>query len=298
MPNLVITKEGQSIGEYLIEDENTIVGRAPECNITIPDESVSRRHLRIICILGDCFLEDLNSANGTLVNNRLTKKCPLEDGDTISIGQHKIVYNAAIQQGTSDEEFDKARVKLIQQLDEDEAVPEETDPDSGETGTDTGIPISETGYEDILDTTVVTKPADATIPAAAQQAEQTAEPEPEPEPEIESEPASQAGIVSRTRAENPKERIGILRIISGKREGHNMAMSKSVTGIDKSGQRVAAITRRPDGYFLVPLGDGGSDNVTVSVNGNVISRKIYPLWSNDIIELDGTEMEFMLEINA
>ena len=291
MPNLVITKEGQSVGEYLIEDENTIIGRASECDITIPDESVSRRHLRIICILGDCFLEDLNSANGTLVNNRLTKKCPLEDGDTISIGQHEIVYNAAMQQGSSEEEFDRARVKLIQQLDQDEATPEEADADSGEAGTDTGIPTAETGHEDILDTTVVTKQADATIPAPSQQAARSTE----PGPEVGSEPASQAGIISRTKAENPKERIGILRIISGKREGHNMAMSKSVTGIDKSGQRVAAITRRPDGYFLVPLGDGGSDNVTVSVNGNEISRKIYPLWSNDIIELDGTEMEFMLE---
>jgi ribosome-associated protein YbcJ (S4-like RNA binding protein) len=291
MPNLVITKEGQAVGEYLIEDENTVIGRAHECDITVPDESVSRRHLRIICILGDCFLEDLNSANGTLVNNRLTKKCPLEDGDTISIGQHEIVYNAAMQQGSSEEEFDRARVKLIQQLDQDEATPEEADADSGEAGTDTGIPTAETSHEDILDTTVVTKQADATIPAPSQQTAQSAE----PGPEIGSEPASQAGIVSRTKAENPKERIGILRIISGKREGHNMAMSKSVTGIDKSGQRVAAITRRPDGYFLVPLGDGGSDNVTVSVNGNEISRKIYPLWSNDIIELDGTEMEFMLE---
>ncbi len=296
MPNLVITKEGQSVGEYLIEDENTIVGRAQECDITIPDESVSRRHLRIICILGDCFLEDLNSANGTLVNNRLTKKCPLEDGDTISIGQHEIVYKAAIQQGSSEEEFDKARVKLIQQLDENDAAPNETDTDSGEAGTDTGIPASKASHEDILDTTVVTKPADATVPEPVQQRELSTEPE--PNQEIEPEPVSQAEVVSRTKAENPKERIGILRIISGKREGRNMAMIKSVTGIDKSGQRVAAITRRPDGYFLVPLGDGGSDNVTVSVNGNEIRRKIYPLWSNDIIELDGTEMEFLLEIDT
>lgn len=291
MPHLVISKEGQSVGEYLIEDEDTIIGRSHDCDITLPDESVSRQHLRIICILGDCFLEDLNSANGTLVNSRLTKKCPLEDGDTISIGQHEIVYTAAIQQGSSEEEFDKARAKLIKQLDADAASPDQTVPGADAPGADIGIPAAYTGNEDILDTTVVTKPAAATIPAVDKKTEQTVA----PEATIESEPASQANIASRTKAENPKERTGILRIISGKREGHNMAISKSVTGIDKSGQRVAAITRRPDGYFLVPLGDGGSDNIIISVNGNEIRRKIYPLWSNDVIELDGTEMEFLLE---
>jgi FHA domain len=295
MPKLVITKEGQSVGDFLIEDENTIIGRAQECDVTVPDESVSRSHLRIICILGDCFLEDLNSANGTLVNSRLTKKCPLEDGDTISIGKHKIVYNAAIQQGTSEEEFDKARARLIEQLNEHEATPEEADTGSAVTGADTDIPLSETYQEDILDTTVVARPADATIPKPVTNTEQTTTSTPDPQPEIASGQASEAGKASRTKAENPKERIGILRVISGKREGHNMAMSKSVTGIDKSGQRVAAITRRPDGYFLVPLGDGSVDNVKISVNGDEVRRKIYPLWSNDIIELGGTEMEFMLE---
>lgn len=289
MPKLVITKEGQSAGEYLIESEDTVIGRTQECDIIIPDESISRRHLRIICILGDCFLEDLNSANGTLVNSRLTNKCPLEDGDIISIGHHEIVYNAARRQGTSEEEFDKTRVNLIKQLDE----PSETEAGSRETKT--------TG-EDLHDTTVVASQTDSTILEPAQETEQVVtEPEPEseimlePESEIMLEPESEVGIKSRIKAENPKERIGNLRVISGGKEGHNMILSKSVTGIDKSGQRVAAITRRPDGYFLVPLGDGSADNVTVAVNGNEIKRKIYPLWSNDVIELGGTEMEFLLE---
>ncbi len=291
MPKLVITKEGQSIDEYLVEDEDTIIGRAQECDITVSDESVSRRHLRIICILGDCFLEDLNSANGTLVNSRLTKKCPLEDGDIISIGHHEIVYKAATtQQGTSEEEFDKTRVKLIKQL----GKPGETEAGSGQGEADSTEPestldahSSKHNYEDLHDTTVVASQNDTTI----QEPAQTVEPEPESEIVSEAEP----GLTPRTKAENPKERIGNLKVISGRREGHNMILSKSVTGIDKSGQRVAAITRRPDGYFLVPLGDGDSDNVTVLINGNEIKRKIYPLWSNDIIELGETEMEFLLE---
>jgi ribosome-associated protein YbcJ (S4-like RNA binding protein) len=42
----------------------------------------------------------------------------------------------------------------------------------------------------------------------------------------------------------------------------------------------------------VPLGDGSADNISVVINGEEINRRIFPLWSNDIIELDGTEMEF------
>ena len=74
-----------------------------------------------------------------------------------------------------------------------------------------------------------------------------------------------------------------------------MALNNAVTGIDKAGQRVAAITRRPDGYFLVPLGDESPDSIQVLVNGSEINRKIYPLWSNDIIEFSGTKMEFYFE---
>jgi pSer/pThr/pTyr-binding forkhead associated (FHA) protein len=265
-------KDGESLEELEIENETTTIGRAPDCDIVLDDVLVSRHHLRIICILGDCFLEDLNSANGTLVNNRLTKKCPLEHGDTISIGENEFRYDSTGSDESSEEEFDRTRVQLIKQLSE----PDETWPE-------TESPTQFTGDMDIQDTTVISRQN----PQLAEEPEQQLNTIEDTEPGLNQDTAQ-----SRTKAENPKERTGNLTIVSGKRQGHNMVLTKSVTSIDKSGQRVAAVTKRPDGYFLVPLGDGSPDNIKVIINGEEVNRRIFPLWSNDIIELGGTEMEF------
>ncbi len=270
MPKLVLTKEGHVVREFIITKQDTVIGRTNDCDLAFADESVSRHHLRIICILGDCFLEDMNSANGTLVNNRLTNKCPLEDGDTISIGKHKIEYDATQYPTASSEEFDTTRIELIKQL----------------------------GKLD-SNATIITHNSEQTVdqPSAIQQLDSTPTTTQSDQSDTNYHKQLEPGPVtnSRTKAENPKTRTGKLKIVSGSHEGHNMSLHKSVTGIDKAGQRVAAITRRPDGYFLVPLDEDASDNIKVMINGSVITRKIYPLWSNDIIELSGTEMEFLFE---
>ncbi|MCP4127696.1 MAG: FHA domain-containing protein [Gammaproteobacteria bacterium] len=279
MPKLVLSKDGQVVREHIVDNEDTIIGRNQECDIAIEDDAVSRQHLRIICILGDCFLEDMNSSNGTLVNNRLTKKCPLENGDTISIGKHQINYDAAQCQTASDDEFDKTRIQLIKKLGEPDQVPADQE-QSSEVSSHTSSADNElpTTNDSEPDNTQTFKPKTNADLESDQQPEQPRE-----------------TTQLRTKAENPKARIGSLRIVSGGQKGHNMALNKSVTGIDKAGQRVAAITRRDNGYFLVPLGDGTSGNIKVTVNGIEVKRKIYPLWSNDIIGLGKTDMEFLFE---
>jgi predicted component of type VI protein secretion system len=284
MPRLVLTKDGQAIDEYIIGGENTVIGRSPDCDFAIDDESISRRHLHIICILNDCFLEDLNSANGTLVNSKLTRKCPLADGDTIAIGHHRIKYDATRYDTTPDQEYDRTRIQLIKQLGEPEGDNAET-PQAVEKEPEPAVTMQPDSAEPTgsRDQAPVTEPAETAIAID--------------KPDLDHTRQLDADLVttSRTKAENPKERTGNLIIVSGRREGQNMPLNNSVTGIDKGGQRVAAITRRPDGYFLVPLADDNHNDVSITVNGRVITRKIYPLWSNDVIGLGGTEMEFLLD---
>lgn len=62
------------------------MGRAPDCQIVIPVESVSRKHARILNENGSYFLEDLQSRNKTYLNDvAITTKQPLRHGDTIRI---------------------------------------------------------------------------------------------------------------------------------------------------------------------------------------------------------------------
>ena len=65
-------------------------------------DSVSGFHCKIITILTDSFLEDLNSTNGTAINGKQISKTPLNDGDVIEIGLHKLTYSnpkAAAEKG-------------------------------------------------------------------------------------------------------------------------------------------------------------------------------------------------------
>lgn len=64
-----------------------IIGRErAAANIVLRDPNVSRRHAQITLAGTEWSIEDLNSTNGTLVNNRRITRCPLRNGDVITFG--------------------------------------------------------------------------------------------------------------------------------------------------------------------------------------------------------------------
>ena len=63
-----------------------VLGRAPTCDIVIPDRQVSRRHARILETPEGYLLEDLSSKNGTYLNGqRVIQPQALRDGDEVQI---------------------------------------------------------------------------------------------------------------------------------------------------------------------------------------------------------------------
>jgi hypothetical protein len=91
-PVLIVKTKDRDRGEdtYDLSVGQTLVGRAPENDIILLEESVSRRHARLIVEGSECFLEDLGSANGSYVNGeRLRPKQPrkLQDNDVVKLGQ-------------------------------------------------------------------------------------------------------------------------------------------------------------------------------------------------------------------
>ena len=73
-----------------------IVGRDPECALTIPSGLVSRRHARIVVTGERATLRDLGSKNGTLVGGQQAKdERQLAEGDEIRIGPALLVFCAA-----------------------------------------------------------------------------------------------------------------------------------------------------------------------------------------------------------
>lgn len=72
-----------------------LVGRDPECVLTIPSGLVSRQHARIVVTGDRASLQDLGSKNGTrLGGRRVAGEVSLSDGDELKIGPALLVFCA------------------------------------------------------------------------------------------------------------------------------------------------------------------------------------------------------------
>lgn len=92
--SLAVQKAGQLTAiKYFIQPEIAL-GRDPACDIPIMDETVSARHARLVYHHGQWWLEDLNSTNGTRLNQvMVTTPTVLTSGDEIDLGQVRISIN-------------------------------------------------------------------------------------------------------------------------------------------------------------------------------------------------------------
>jgi pSer/pThr/pTyr-binding forkhead associated (FHA) protein len=94
MPRLSIRAEsGEQIFHELV-DESFTIGRSPENSIRLEDVSVSGRHAELILVGESCYLKDLGSTNGTLVNGEPVTGVHLRAGDQIRFGKVEARYEA------------------------------------------------------------------------------------------------------------------------------------------------------------------------------------------------------------
>jgi len=86
---LTIRSPSSEPRDYVLKAGKNIVGRKPDNDIVIADESASRVHAEIHCHADLVVAVDLGSTNGTFVNReRLTQPHVLRPEDQIRIGQH------------------------------------------------------------------------------------------------------------------------------------------------------------------------------------------------------------------
>jgi pSer/pThr/pTyr-binding forkhead associated (FHA) protein len=87
----VLTPPAGSPIEYRLAALNT-VGRSEDNTIQVSAPGVSRRHARIAATTTGFVLADLESQNGTFVNDERVSEHELADGDRITIGAVDLVY--------------------------------------------------------------------------------------------------------------------------------------------------------------------------------------------------------------
>ena len=95
MAKLVVLSEGMTGQSYELKVEKTTVGRVDDNTFPIAHASVSSHHCEILLRGNDVVVKDLNSTNGTFINNQqVTTESVLKPGQILRLGQIEVRLDA------------------------------------------------------------------------------------------------------------------------------------------------------------------------------------------------------------
>jgi pSer/pThr/pTyr-binding forkhead associated (FHA) protein len=97
------------------------------------------------------------------------------------------------------------------------------------------------------------------------------------------------GALGSAPAPQPVIQPASIKVLNGAAAGREVVLTKVVTTVGKPGVQVASITKRPNGYAFAHV-EGATKP---SINGVPIVGDSVPLRNGDVIELAGTQMQFI-----
>ena len=116
-------------------------------------------------------------------------------------------------------------------------------------------------------------------------------------------PGAAPGVVAAAQSYQPTQGFGAsgfgslgsgsgpasIKVLNGAAAGREVMLTKVVTTVGKPGVQVASITKRPNGYAFAHV-EGAT---RPSINGVPLVGDSVPLRNGDVIELAGTQMQFI-----
>jgi pSer/pThr/pTyr-binding forkhead associated (FHA) protein len=102
-------------------------------------------------------------------------------------------------------------------------------------------------------------------------------------------PAQAGAAATAAQAADLGESTAAIKVLSGAAAGRQVPLLKVVTTIGKPGVAVAAITKRPHGFVVAHV--EGTNKPTL--NGTAIGAEPVTLKNGDLLELAGTQMQFV-----
>lgn len=91
-PRARLTVDGQ---RHDLSKDAVVLGRSRECDITLDDANVSRRHAEVRRENGDWWIVDLGSTNGVELNGKRVSHERLAHEDQILLGRTEITFESA-----------------------------------------------------------------------------------------------------------------------------------------------------------------------------------------------------------
>lgn len=107
MAKLIFSLDHMILDEFPLDKARTTIGRKPTNDIHIDNLAVSGDHAIILKMGNDYYIEDLQSTNGTEVNDKLVKSYLLQPGDLISFGKHQLKFVLDVKTQNNEPVFEK-----------------------------------------------------------------------------------------------------------------------------------------------------------------------------------------------
>lgn len=114
MPILTLKFKNSAIGEYQLQKGLSLtIGRRDNNDVVIENLAVSGHHAKIDSVGDEFVLIDLQSKNGSFVNERIINTHWLNDGDIINIGKHSLTFQYGDGEQIPDGGADKIENTMI-----------------------------------------------------------------------------------------------------------------------------------------------------------------------------------------
>jgi len=252
-PKLILSLNGDTISEIDLDKESTTIGRKAVNDIQVDNLAVSGTHAKVLALGRDCFLEDMESTNGTYVNGDRVTKHVLKHGDKIMIGKHQLLYQneAAANADDDEEDFEKTMILKPYAPGVGDAPP----------------------TKDVAPAPESEKPSESGAQVSATQANDSQE--------------SSSEESSATEGATFK---AALQLLSGANVGKRLILTKPLTRLGKPGAQVAAIQMRANGCYVFNVPGSGK---APSLNGKDIGAKAALLKNGDVLEIGAVRMKYV-----
>jgi len=131
MPILTFKFKDTAIGEYMLQKGLSLtIGRRKNNDVVIENLAVSGHHAKIDSVNDEFVLIDLQSKNGSFVNEKRINTHWLKNGDNINIGKHSLVFNYTDDEQIPDDDSDKIEKTMIMDTSQYRSMVKKSEPDA------------------------------------------------------------------------------------------------------------------------------------------------------------------------
>jgi len=114
MPNLTLKYKDTKLEDYRLQKGHSLtIGRRKNNDVIIENLAVSGHHAKIDSVADGFVLVDLQSKNGSFVNEQLITSYWLKNEDVISIGKHSLVFFYSEDEVMPDNDSDEMEKTMV-----------------------------------------------------------------------------------------------------------------------------------------------------------------------------------------